>query len=164
MNDELEMTDIEIIVASRAEACDLLGPDADPEAFSFVVSIGDPEDEPPAGYRRVRNGIRLSFYDTYDEYGPSERDVERLIHFAREISNRRGKVLTHCQAGISRSSAAAYIIYAIAAGPGGEEEALRRVYAQRPMASPNRRMVQIADELLGRDGAMIDALDEVMRD
>ncbi|HUF16938.1 MAG TPA: hypothetical protein VMS12_02710 [Thermoanaerobaculia bacterium] len=152
------MNELEIIVASLDEAGEILGSPSSCGGLGFVVSIGDPEDRPPSGYRNVREKIRLAFYDSHDHVGPNEDDIDRLIEFARLIATRPGRVLAHCAAGISRSTAAAYIIYAVAYGEGREEEALERVFAQRPIASPNRRMVAIADRRLGRRGKLIEAL------
>lgn len=153
------MDELEIIVASLEEAGEILGTPASCGVLGFVVSIGDPEDRPPRGYRNVRDKIRLTFYDSHDHVGPNEDDIDRLIEFARVISTRPAKVLAHCAAGISRSTAAAYIIYSVALGEGREEEALDRVFAQRPIASPNRRMVAIADRRLGRGGRLIEVLE-----
>ena len=70
------------------------------------------------------------------------------------------RILIHCEAGISRSTATALIMYACWLGPGREREAMERVRKQRPTAVPNRRMVRLADALLGREGRLIDALGE----
>jgi predicted protein tyrosine phosphatase len=35
---------------------------------------------------------------------------------------------------------------------------MEKVMMQRPIARPNRRMVMLADEILGREGRLIDAL------
>lgn len=152
------MSELEVIVLSRAEAGDFLASPTRCADLGFVVSIGDPEDPPPPGISRVREMLRLHFYDTGDDLGPSAEHVRQLIDFAHAIAGRPGRVLAHCQAGISRSAAAAYIIYAVALGEGREEEALERVFANRPMAVPNQRMVRIADRLLGRNGALVRAL------
>lgn len=154
------MEELEVIVASRDEACEILGSPSTCKDVGFLVSIGDPESAPPVGFRNVREALRLVFYDTQDDIGPTEEDVQRIINFAHVIAKRPAKVLSHCQAGISRSSAAAYIIYAVALGPGRETEALERIYRQRPIAAPNGLMVMMADRLLGRDGAMLRALEE----
>jgi len=66
--------------------------------------------------------------------------------------------LIHCEAGVSRSTAAALILYACWLGPGLEAEAMERVLAQRPLAIPNRRMVALADDLLNRGGHLLKAL------
>jgi predicted protein tyrosine phosphatase len=69
-----------------------------------------------------------------------------------------GKVLIHYGAGISRSAAAALIMYACWLGPGKEQEAIKKVFTLRPTARPNRRMIELADKILGREGRLIDAL------
>jgi predicted protein tyrosine phosphatase len=63
----------------------------------------------------------------------------------------------HCHAGVSRSTAAAAILLA-QRNPGEEAAAFRHVARIRPGAWPNRRMVEIADRLLQRDGRLIDGL------
>lgn len=153
------MQELDIVVASIDEAAEILGSPESCSGLGFVVSIGDPEDHPPAGYRNVQNKIRLAFYDSHDHVGPNEDDVARLIEFARDIASKPSRVLAHCTAGISRSTAAAYIIYSVVLGEGREREALDRVFAQRPIASPNRRMIAIADRLLGRQGRLLRQLE-----
>jgi len=49
-------------------------------------------------------------------------------------------------------------MYACWLGPGYEREAMARVLEQRPIAVPNRRMVEIGDRLLGREGRLVGAL------
>jgi predicted protein tyrosine phosphatase len=86
---------------------------------------------------------------TIEEGGPTQRDVEALINFARRIGE-DGSVLIHCQAGISRSTAAAYIVFAVALGPGREGEAADYVRAAVPEARPNTAMLALAERLLDR--------------
>ncbi len=57
-----------------------------------------------------------------------------------------------------RSSAAALIMYACWLGPGREHEAMMRVLQQLPIAVPNRRMAEIADRLLAREGRLLAVL------
>jgi len=91
---------------------------------------------------------------------PAEEHVERLIAFA-DAWDRGAPMVVHCFAGISRSSAAAYVA-ACALNPQREEAdiawALRR--ASRT-AQPNTRIVSVADRLLKRDGRMIRAIDTI---
>jgi predicted protein tyrosine phosphatase len=79
---------------------------------------------------------------------------------AETLKSASGKVLIHCEAGISRSAAAALIMYSSWLGPGQEREALESVLSQRPFARPNRRMVDLADKLLGRGGCLVAILSE----
>ncbi len=147
-----------IEVYSREEAGAILSSPSQRADVCFLVSIGEPYDQPPAGYAHVRDKLRLLFADTTDESGPTEEDIRSLIRTARALKGRSGRVLTHCQAGISRSSAAAVILYAVMLGPGREEEAVARVVKQREVAHPNRRMIAIADQLLELDGRLIAAV------
>lgn len=103
------------------------------------------------------NHLLLSMHDITDVQPdmtpPGREHVERLLDFARAW-NRARPVVVHCYAGISRSTAAAYIIAAALAPERDEHElaqALRRVSAS---ATPNQRLVSIADDLLGRNGRM----------
>jgi len=63
-------------------------------------------------------------------------------------------LLIHCHAGVSRSTAAAYVL-ACAVRPAGEEAALAaHLRTACPEATPNALMVALADDALGRGGAM----------
>jgi len=125
----------------------------------YLVSIGEPREELPAGYENVARRLRLHFADTVaGELSPTKEDVERIVELAETMRSSSGRILVHCAAGISRSSAAALIMHAVWLGPGRERDALERVLRQRPLARPNRRMVELADELLGRDRQLIDVL------
>ena len=130
----------------------------------MLVSIGEAHDPAPAGFDNVAPRHRFLFADTNDDAGPAVEDVERLILAAQSLKERSGRVVIHCQAGISRSTAAATIFYAVLLGEGEEEEAIARVLAAREIAIPNRRMIQIADELLERDGTLIAAVKKAMGD
>ncbi len=66
------------------------------------------------------------------------------------------RVLFHCIAGISRSTAAALIALTLDAD-GREQEAARQLRLAAPHAHPNRRIIALADEILRRDGRLIAA-------
>jgi predicted protein tyrosine phosphatase len=153
------MPELIVEVASRFEASDILSsPDRCAE-ITCLISIGAPNDDLPIGYHNISNKLRLLFGDTLDaESGATEVDVRTLMELAQNLRSSNGKVLIHCEAGVSRSPAAALIIYACWLGPGREGEAMRRVLAQRPLAIPNRRMVELADHLLKRGGRLLEAL------
>jgi len=70
--------------------------------------------------------------------------------------------LIHCWAGISRSSAAAFAI-ACDRNPGFERDIADELRRRSPSATPNRLMVRLADDLLRRDGRMVDAIDGIGR-
>jgi predicted protein tyrosine phosphatase len=151
--------DLVIEVASRAEAGEILSCEQRCAEVTCLVSIGEPQDELPIGYQNVARKLRLLFADTNEaELGAQEGDVRSLIELAHNLRLFTGRVLIHCEAGISRSPAAALILYACWLGPGREAEAMRHVLAQRPIAIPNRRMVELADHLLARGGRLLEVL------
>ena len=155
----MESLDLAIEIASRSEAGRILCSPRRCAELSYLVSIGEPEERPPAGYRNVRRKLRLLFADVeVEEFGPTEEDISRIIRLADSLKSIGGKVLIHCGAGVSRSAAAALIMYACWLGPGREQEAMEKVLTLRPIARPNRRMVMLADKILKRDGRLIDAL------
>ena len=158
------MPNLFIEVLSRTEAGDILGSLEQCSQITYLVSIGAPGDELPMGYDNVSRKVRLLFGDTLDEEtGPTKGDVQTLVELAQKLRSSNGKVLIHCEAGISRSTAAALIFYACWLGPGHEADAMRRVLRQRPFAIPNRRMVELADQLLERDGSLLEVLDPEFR-
>ena len=145
-------------VASRPEAGDILVSPQRCAEITCLVSIGDSHDELPAGYENVPRKVRLLVADVVTELGATEDDIRRIIRLAEGLRSDTGRVLIHCEAGVSRSSAAALIMYAYWLGPGHEQEAMERVLSQRPVAIPNRRMVELADRLLNRAGRLVEAL------
>lgn len=83
----------------------------------------------------------------------------RLLAFGERVhADPNSRLLVNCHAGVSRSTAAAAILMAQHA-PGQEREAFMRLADVRPVALPNHLMVQLADEVLGRNGALMDGLD-----
>lgn len=91
---------------------------------------------------------------------PAEEHVGRLIDFASRW-DRTAPMVVHCFAGISRSTAGAFVA-ACAINPQRDEQeiawAIRR--ASRT-AQPNARIVAIADQLLKRDGRMVRAVETI---
>ena len=93
---------------------------------------------------------------------PDTSHVENLLGFVRGW-DRANPMVIHCWAGISRSTAAAFVS-ACALQPGRNESeiawALR--YAS-PTATPNIRIVRFADTLLSREGRMVSAIEAIGR-
>jgi predicted protein tyrosine phosphatase len=87
---------------------------------------------------------------------PSETHIRQLLDFGARWSGERS-VLVHCMAGVSRSAATGFIL-ACQRNEGREEEVARLMRARGGWVSPNPLMVAIADDLLGRDGRLVDAL------
>ncbi|WP_182085645.1 tyrosine protein phosphatase [Aureimonas sp. ME7] len=93
---------------------------------------------------------------------PGSHHLDQLLEFGRRW-NREKPLAVHCWAGISRSTAAAYIL-AIAINPELDEEALAQELRRRaPSATPNPLLIQLADEKLGRGGRMVAAIQRIGR-
>jgi predicted protein tyrosine phosphatase len=71
------------------------------------------------------------------------------------------RILVHCHAGISRSTAFALCLMAHRLGPGREEDAFAAFLQIVNKPWPNRRIVEIIDGHLGRRGALLAPLDEL---
>jgi predicted protein tyrosine phosphatase len=155
-----------IVIADRSRAGKILSSPRQRAQFAYLVSIGAPMEREPAGFRNIENRLRLLFEDTMsqEDGGPISEDVERIINFARKVDIAEGSILVQCEAGISRSSAGAIIVAAVILGPGRELAAVRHVLSVHPVAQPNRRMLELADEVLSNGGAIITALQAVLEE
>lgn len=138
--------------------------------FDFLLSILSEDDKffPPL-WIPIERYYSLTFADITEpqnssgiDVPPSRKHVQEILSFGRTVLEaQKGlktplKLLIHCTAGISRSTAAGYAIWCDWLGEGQEREALKAVLAVRPIAMPNRLMVAYADEMLGRQGKVID--------
>lgn len=129
--------------------------------FTHLVSINEPNIEPVRGRETVPQVLALFFDDATrwrEGYTlPSEEHIHELLVFAKTL-NPSSRLLVHCAAGISRSTAAAYIILADRYGSGREAEALAEVFAAQVDTwggpAPNELMVELADRLLRREGRL----------
>jgi len=89
---------------------------------------------------------------------PDEALVRRLLKFAATW-DASAPMLVHCWAGVSRSTAGAFVI-ACARNPHADERAIaQRMRASAAHAYPNRRIVALADDILARRGRMVDAVE-----
>lgn len=141
--------------------------------FTHVISIWDPEWIERGGVeyqlkKRLPSQTRLHiayFHDSSSEEpgrrAPVEDDLRRILAFAKDLQP-EGSVLIHCWAGISRSTAVAYAILCQSAGPGRETDCIESVLAIRPQAFPNALIVELADRILERQGAMKQACEQLM--
>lgn len=93
---------------------------------------------------------------------PGADHVAALLTFAGRW-DRRSPLLLHCYAGVGRSTAAAYAV-ACALQPGRDEgEIAAALRAASPSATPNPRLVALADAALGRRGRMAAAIAAIGR-
>lgn len=93
---------------------------------------------------------------------PGEEHVLDILDFGRQWDRTRPLVI-HCYAGISRSTASAYIIAAALAPQRDEAELAQTLRALSPSATPNPRLIAVADALLDRKGRMVEAIQAIGR-
>lgn len=91
---------------------------------------------------------------------PAEEHVERLIRFAGAW-DRTTPMVVHCFAGISRSTASAFVAACTVNPKRDEQEIAWAIRRASRTAQPNVRIVSIADRLLGRQGRMIRAVETI---
>lgn len=105
--------------------------------------------------------LRLAFHDIARArkglIAPGAALIARLLDFAADWDASR-PMLIHCWAGVSRSTAAAYIIACQRAPQGSEAEIAQALRAAASYATPNPLMVSLADAALSRDGRMTAAI------
>lgn len=113
-----------------------------------------------AAERHLRIGINDINEPREGFVHPEAGHLEEIIAFARAWDE-TAPLLIHCWAGISRSTAAAFISLCTR-NPGAEEARIAvALRAASPTATPNRLMVELADGLLMRRGRMVRAIEAI---
>lgn len=96
------------------------------------------------------------------QVAPAAAHLDAMLAFVR-VWDRAAPMVIHCYAGVSRSTAAAFIA-ACALAPERDEFAVARALrSASPTATPNARMVALADTALARNGRMTAAITEIGR-
>ncbi|KSB90702.1 hypothetical protein AS593_10120 [Caulobacter vibrioides] len=133
-------------------------------APSHVVSLLSPTALAPDVADVER--LHLVFHDIAEPreglIPPDAAMVGALLAFAGGWDGAR-PLLLHCYAGVSRSTAAAFILACRLAPERDEAELARALRALSPSATPNPLMIALADAALGRDGRMIAAVTAIGR-
>ncbi len=93
---------------------------------------------------------------------PDEQHVADLLNFVRGW-DRRAPLVVHCYAGISRSTASAYASVCALSPRRDETSIAQALRLASPTATPNIRIVSLADRLLGRSGRMVAAIQTIGR-
>ena len=93
---------------------------------------------------------------------PGEQHVADLLHFVRGW-DRKAPLVVHCFAGVSRSTASAFVSVC-ALNPHRDEHGIAQALrCASPTATPTIRIVALADKLLGRQGRMVAAIETIGR-
>lgn len=131
-----------------------------------MVSIGDPDTrpelcapQPPPDFTPFSN-TRIHRFEFQDichmaETSPNEMHVKRLIEVVDTLlaAKEEVRVLFHCQAGIARSTAAAFIL--CVRGGMTYQQAYDHVLRVRGVLNPNMLMIKLADDLMNQGGKML---------
>jgi len=132
-----------------------------PHPYTHALSIRDATASKPIdGLENVPSRLALFFDDITiprPGYTLVEDDhIHQIIRFAGWVRDHPSQVelLVHCEAGISRSTAAAFIILAVLKGPGKEGAAFAELISVRACALPNSLMLVKADRILKREASL----------
>ena len=100
--------------------------------------------------------------ETPDHILPDAGHIDALLAFLRRW-DREAPLLIHCYAGVSRSTAAAFIALCLLDPGRTEADWAQALRCASPTATPNPRLVALADAALGRSGRMIAAIAAIGR-
>ena len=91
--------------------------------------------------------------------------IQHVVGFLAFVHawDRQDPMLIHCFAGVSRSTAAAFIAVCALAPQRSEEEIAQTLRLASPTATPNSLLVSHADQLLGRGGRMVQSIRAIGR-
>ncbi len=133
-----------------------------------IVSLLDPDFTfPETGHAYVNRHLRLSFHDIHVPAGtqvmPSAKHMDDLLAFLAAWE-RTATILIHCHAGISRSTATAYIAACLHDPDADEREIAVRLRRVSPLARPNETWIRLADRAMRRSGRMCEAIADTGRD
>jgi predicted protein tyrosine phosphatase len=108
--------------------------------------------------QRAMSRKRWSEQNGLVEVAPVASDAESIIKFTETLRGTEGIVLCHCGGGMSRAPAAALICLSIWRGGGTETECVANIFRVHRGAVPHFGLVRFADNLLGRNGRLVEAL------
>jgi predicted protein tyrosine phosphatase len=130
---------------------------------SHLITLLDPATmiDTPAGLAPDRH-LKLGVNDIAEPMegllAPDEQVVMRLLEFGRGWDE-TAPMLIHCWAGISRSTASAFVLACERSPQAHERDIAMAMRQAAPHAYPNRRIVALADDILRREGRMVDAVE-----
>ncbi len=134
---------------------------------SYLLSVINPE-TPVERPKRIlpENHLYLGMNDIVTatpgfEMG-SRAQVEQMIGFFQDW-DRASPMVVHCWAGVSRSTASAFIAACCLRPDLSERELAQDLRLASPSATPNRRLVELADDILDRQGRMTAAIQAIGR-
>ncbi len=105
--------------------------------------------------------LKLAVDDAWEEaHGkllPSADHVDRILDFGRTWDG-ASPLLVHCWAGVSRSTATAFILACEHNPDVAEADIAQALRKASSSATPNPLLVRLADDMMSRKGRMVDAV------
>ncbi len=149
-----------LIVTSLAEAPSTY---AERKPARVVSLLG--EDEQPPTFVGLPADRHLLLYVEDESCAAAIKEgahtrADALVRFLRDWDG-DGGILVHCNRGVSRSTAAAFIIMCALRPDACESELMAQIRAAAPHADPCPLIIHYADEILGREGRMLDAAEDL---
>lgn len=144
-------------------------PDQRERAVTHVLSILDPDHPDPEAFGAYDPHHRtiLRFHDIINPRDgmilPRPEHVEAVLRFGDDVAEGQderteGHLLVHCHMGISRSTAAMLTLMAQTHPDEDEDRLFERLTEIRSRAWPNSLMIAFADDMLSRNGRLVEAL------
>lgn len=119
----------------------------------------------PDGVEHGRH-LKLDFADIWQpmagEVMANAEHVGEILSFIRRW-DRVNPLIVHCYAGVSRSTASAYLAACALRPDVSEAEWAERIRLASPTATPNIHIVRLGDTLLDRGGRMVKAIEHIGR-
>ena len=125
--------------------------------FDGVITIEDVKFQDGLRIQSERTRQAVFQFDDTDRIGgrataPGVAQIKSILEIGRQYRGKR--LLVHCLQGQSRSAGAALAILADRLGAGLEKQAVEQLLQICPVAVCNRVVLEHADNLLGRNGAI----------
>ncbi|MEH6727363.1 MAG: tyrosine phosphatase family protein [Hyphomicrobiales bacterium] len=93
---------------------------------------------------------------------PGEQHIREFIDFVGQW-DQAAPMIVHCWAGVSRSTAGAMIATCLLRPDLDEALIAATIRERSPEATPNKRLVALADHVLGRQGRMLAGVEDIGR-
>lgn len=133
------------------------------DIVTLIKNIG--QVKTPAMIARERH-LALDFADIIaprdGEVLATTTHITQLLDFVSGW-DRAAPLIIHCYAGVSRSTAGAFISACSLRPDRSEAEWAQAIRQASPTATPNLHLVTMADRILGRNGRMIAAIEAIGR-
>lgn len=129
--------------------------------ITHIISTLDPGDRITAPHY-IDGHLLLTFDDIEfkgDKFSPMPEHVAEILEWSSQLKD-EDRLLVHCWAGVSRSTALALAIWIQHHGK-DYEAAKKWLMEARPIACPNRLIAEYADQILGCDGELLRIAEEI---